>query len=105
MSSAEIDESERLAACPLCVRTVKKDTQDEAEELVESHNDQRHDGNDVAKVLGPYKEDLNEFMDHVRKQYGTDTFERFARHIIKKDPWGVLDRSKLHDYVNKPWRR
>jgi len=38
------------AICKECDRVVLKETEREAQEVVDSHNEQRHDGDDVAGV-------------------------------------------------------
>lgn len=79
------------AICPECTRIVSKNTEEEARDVVESHNDNRHGGDDVARVVGPYEEDLNAFVDYVRDEFDMDVFEQITSRIINKDPWGVLD--------------
>lgn len=81
--------SEHHAVCPLCIRIVTKDTESEAAEVVKNHNDKRHNGDHIARVVGPYKEDLNEFMSVVMKDYGSEVYGDIAAHIVKVDPWGV----------------
>jgi hypothetical protein len=79
------------AVCPLCVRVVTKSNREELEQVVFDHNDARHDGKDVARLVGPAQEDLNEFIDCVRDEFDRDTFEEISQHIVKQDPWEVLD--------------
>lgn len=77
------------AICPKCVRVVSKDEESEAQDVVEQHNDQLHDGEQIARVVGPYKEDLNEFIDEVRDEFDYNTFEKISQHIVKTDPWDI----------------
>lgn len=79
------------AICPECVRIVSKDDSEDAGDVVESHNESRHNGAPVARVVGPYREHLNEFMDDMKEKYGvrSSTYEDIATHIVETDPWGV----------------
>lgn len=58
--------------CPQCDRTVTKETQAEAEELVESHNEQRHGGENVAIILGE-KDPLTSFVDVIDDPHKTES--------------------------------
>lgn len=77
------------AICPVCTSVSTKDTEEEAQEVVDNHNEARHDG-EPAQVVGPYREDLNEFMDEVKEEFDYDTYKDLGQHIVKVDPWGVL---------------
>jgi len=48
--------------CPDCGSTVTKETESAAEDTVDSHNDKRHDGQDVASVVGE-QDPLDGFLD------------------------------------------
>jgi hypothetical protein len=84
--------SERnVAVCPECVSIAIKDTKDEALDVVESHNEQQHDGDDVAWFLGPHPEDLVEFSKFLREEYSRDHRKQVGELVVGADPWGVLD--------------
>lgn len=76
------------AICPLCVRVVSKLDRDELQDVIENHNEQRHDGNEVAEIVSA--EELDGFMDRVKSQHGMEVYEEIAPHIVDVDPWGVL---------------
>lgn len=82
-------EHKHHAVCPLCTRVVSKDGESAAEDVVESHNRTRHDGDPVAEVVGPHKEDLNEFVDRLRDEFAGEVHREMIRHIVKTDPWNV----------------
>jgi len=79
------------AVCPLCTRVVSKDTEGEAASVAESHNESRHGGDEVAQVVGPYREDLDEFMDAVKEKHGSDVYGEIGARIVDVDPWGVIN--------------
>lgn len=79
------------AICPLCTRVVTKEGREDAASVVENHNDQMHDGDDVAQVVGPTRDDLNEFMDGVEEEHGPEVYGEIGAHIVDVDPWGVLN--------------
>jgi hypothetical protein len=84
--------SERnVAVCPECVSIAIKDTKDEALDVVESHNEQQHDGDGVAWFLGPHPEDLVEFSQFLREEYSRDHRKQVGELVVGADPWGVLD--------------
>lgn len=78
------------AICPLCESVASKDTEEEAQEVVDSHNDARHPDDEDARVVGPFREDLDEFMDEVKEEYGRETYSDVSSFIVSADPWGVL---------------
>lgn len=78
------------AICPTCVRVVTKELREDAAETVETHNDARHGGDSVARVVGPAKEDLDEFMDYVDAEFDDEIYDDIGSHIVETDPWGVL---------------
>lgn len=83
--------SERnVAVCPECVSIAIKDTKDEALEVAENHNEQQHEGDDVAWFLGPHPEDLVEFSQFLKQEYPRDHRKRVAEKVVDADPWGVL---------------
>lgn len=88
-TSADDGDEEHHAVCPLCVTVSTKNTKQAATETAESHNEQRHDGDDVTCVAGPYREDLNALMDHVDENYDHDVYKDLGAHIVKVDPWDV----------------
>lgn len=48
--------------CPECDRTLTKNSEEAATDLVDSHNESRHDGEDVAVVVGE-QDPLDSFID------------------------------------------
>lgn len=47
-------EADYEVECPECDRTVTKETEEEAESLVESHNNSQHNGENIAHVVGEH---------------------------------------------------
>jgi phosphopantetheine adenylyltransferase len=80
---------DHFAMCPKCVRIVQKDRFSDAKELVESHNQSQHDGQNIARAVGPYREDLNEFIDYVRDAFGDTVRDQMFDHIIESDPYNI----------------
>lgn len=81
---------EYRAACPLCERVILKSDVDEALEVVANHNDARHGGDQVAHVVGEFREDLDEFMDYVKSEHGSSVCGDFGAHIVRTDAWGAM---------------
>ncbi|UIP01721.1 hypothetical protein Hbl1158_17105 (plasmid) [Halobaculum sp. CBA1158] len=78
------------AICPDCVSVSSKDHEPDAQAVVRDHNEARHDGDDVARVVGPHPEDLNEFHEQIKEEFDWETVDEVTRLIVNADPWGVL---------------
>lgn len=73
------------AACPACVRLLNCDSENEAEELIESHNDGMHDGDDVGFVIHETVEDMAEFLNQVHDRATEDQYKGFRMQLAKGD--------------------
>lgn len=74
-------DSKSYIGCPVCVSFASFDSEDEAESKVKSHNEGRHDGEEVARTIEPDSEDcVNEFVDTAREE----TPEQQYKELISK---------------------
>lgn len=85
------DHGNHVAVCPVCTRIVTRDDSDAVASIVENHNEQRHEGDRIARLVGPTEAELNEFMDYVREEHGTEVYGDIGAYIVENDPWGVLN--------------
>lgn len=76
-----------LVVCPACNRVVEKQDADEAIETRESHNEERHGGDDMATVFPSEEvppEGVNLLYDRLREE-SREQRERFARTVMEDD--------------------
>ncbi|MFB6126737.1 MAG: hypothetical protein ABEJ79_05505 [Halolamina sp.] len=77
--------------CPLCNEVVSKETTAAARQVVYNHNEMRHDGEEVARVVSSRRAALNEFLDYVDENFSAEVFERVEATVVDTEPWGALD--------------
>lgn len=80
--------TKHYAACSACTRIIPLGDKDRASMLVSSHNIAKHNGQQVAKVVGPTEEDVLEYLDYVEDECYTHLFEKMRHEIIRR---GFLD--------------
>jgi len=56
-----------LVSCPDCGTSVRKEDAEEAAETIENHNEERHDGEQVAGI-GPNAMSLPEFSEEEKEE-------------------------------------
>lgn len=81
--------SQHHAVCPPCARVVTRQSESEATDVVENHNDSQHSGDSVARVVGNSTEDLNDLMDNVRDGFDSEVRKDLIAEVMDVDPWGV----------------
>jgi len=89
MTKKNLTIDERHAVCPRCEMIVTKDTEELAQKVVDQHNYARHSRKQAAEVVGPSSEDLEEYMNKMKREYGIEVYRDFALKLIEEDPWGV----------------
>ena len=84
--------------CPACASFAEYDSAEEAENAAESHNQSRHDGEDVARRIHPdSEEDVDAFVNESREKAPGKQHERVIRKIVRgESPYtvGVIGASK-----------
>lgn len=72
--------------CPVCVSFASFNSEDEAESKVKSHNEGRHDGEEVARIIEPDSEDcVNEFVDVARERTPEQQYKELIRKITREN--------------------
>lgn len=87
------DESTVLhhGVCPACDEVVSKETTEAARQVVYSHNEMRHDGEEVARVVSSRRAALNDFLEYVEENFSAEVFDRIEATVVDTEPWGALD--------------
>lgn len=80
------------AVCTGCERVVLKDTKEEAEEVVEDHNEGFHDGEDVADICAWDTLDDPVYLDIDEKYWVNEMFILAAQ----RDEKGMMDPDADH---------
>jgi hypothetical protein len=82
------------AICPQCDSVREHLDRDEADEIVENHNENMHREDEVAVVRkdGMSEEELNSLMDHAKEVSNKDQYEQFVDTVINDfNNFGHLD--------------
>lgn len=70
--------------CPLCASFQNYYDTEAAEEKAEQHNETRHDGDEIARVIQPdSKESVNDFVDTAREEGTPEQLEKTIRKITR----------------------
>jgi len=84
--------------CPACASFAEYDSAADAENAAESHNQSRHDGEDVARRIHPgSEEDVDAFVKESREVASIEQHKRVIREIVRGEtPYtvAVLGASK-----------
>lgn len=92
-----------LIYCPVCDSAVEKESG--VDELLESHNESRHDGEQAAVVFESgivTPDEVNELYDGLRDQ-SREHKERFARRVLKDDRFKITDDEKPSREEFREW--
>lgn len=80
-----MDSEQVRAACPSCVRLLSCDSVDEAEKLMDSHNENMHDGEDIGFVIHETVEEMAEFLEQVHEEATEEQYSNFISQLAKGD--------------------
>lgn len=86
--SARTDDEQHHGVCPLCARVITRSDIDELGSIIANHNEQRHGGEEVARLVGSSTDELNELMDEARGNYDRQTYRELVNCVLKSDVWG-----------------
>lgn len=83
------------AVCPECERVVKKDTEAEAWEVVDNHNEQRHGGEEVAGVHADDVQSVNEMMAAAKENMDFEDYLSFVATVMDSDAFSVTNGEEV----------
>jgi hypothetical protein len=76
-----MDSEQVRAACPSCVRLLSCDSVEEAENLMDSHNENMHDGDEVGFVMHETVEEMAEFLERVHELCTEERYSNFVSQL------------------------
>lgn len=68
--------------CPLCKRCVEKNSEKEASDLADSHNEKRHNGENIATVTEPNLDDIETLMLHASDVLEENKLNQFQNYLM-----------------------
>lgn len=76
--------------CPECSTSKKYESKDPAVSDLHRHNESMHDGDEVARFIGPRKQEFLDFLDYLSNEFTVNDIREIADAVSAADVWGIL---------------
>ena len=76
--------------CPECTTTLSGEPVETLRAIASDHNEQRHDGERVARTVRPKRNHVEAFLNRVGRRYDAATADKLRREMDDVAPWNEI---------------